>query len=288
MLNSSKFSALSVLVTDPNPHHRAIVSEILRAAGVTRIFTSTGSEDALQELRMWQPRVMILEWDIAPMHGIDMTKAIRKGIPGVDRTIPIVMLTARNTVSDVEVARKAGVHEYAIKPVSSGGLLARIEASAIKPRRFVDSPVYTGPCRRRKMIENYMGPRRRLADPVGEETQKAMATSSVARINELTKTFDPGDRNQVRAVFSSAKDAKTVAEEIGDYPLGRSADSLVKYIEGMGATDRLDPEIVQTHVEAMNQLVALPGGQGEAREQVANGLEAVVHKKMRLARDAAA
>jgi hypothetical protein len=38
----------------------------------------------------------------------------------------------------------------------------------------------------------------------------------------------------------------------------------------------------------MNQLVALPGGQGEAREQVANGLEAVVQKKMRLARDAAA
>ncbi len=285
---SSKFTALSVLVVDPNPHHRAIVSEILRAAGVTRIFTASGSEDALQELRMWHPSVMIIDWEIAPINGIDMTKAIRKGMQGVDRTIPIVMLTARNTVSDVEVARKAGVHEYAIKPVSSGGLLARIEASAIKPRRFVDSPVYTGPCRRRKMIENYLGPRRRLADPVGAETQKAMATSSVARINELTKTFDPGDRNQVRAVFSSAKDAKTVAQEIGDHPLGRSADSLVKYIEGMGATDRLDPEIVQTHVEAMNQLVALPGGQSEARDQVANGLEAVVQKKMRVAREAAA
>jgi DNA-binding response OmpR family regulator len=284
----SKFAALTILVVDDNPHHRAIVSEILRAAGVTRILTASTSEEALQELRMWQPRVVILDWAIAPMDGIELTKLIRKNGAGIDRTVPIVMLTARNTVADVEVARKAGVHEYAIKPVSSGGLLARIEAAALRPRRFIDSPVYVGPCRRRKMLEQYIGPKRRLADPVGEETQKAMATSSVARISELTKNFDPNDRNQVRAVFSSAKDAKTVAMEIGDHPLDRSADSLVRYIEGMGATERLDPEIVQTHVDALNQLVALPNGQSEAREQVAKGLEAVVQKKMRAAGEAAA
>jgi DNA-binding response OmpR family regulator len=284
----SKFATLSVLVVDDNPHHRAIVSEILRAAGITRIFTASNSEEALQEMRMWQPRVVILDWKLEPVDGVALTKAIRKGIQGIDRTVPIVMLTARNTVADVEVARKAGVHEYAIKPVSSGGLLVRIEASALRPRRFVDSPVYTGPCRRRKMIEQYAGPKRRLADPVGEETQKQMATSSVGRINELTKNFDPNDRNQVRAVFSSAKDTKAVALEIGDHPLDRSADSLVRYIEGMGATDRLDPEIVQTHVDAMNQLVALPNTAGDARDQVAQGLEAVVQKKMRVAGEVAA
>lgn len=288
MSSPSKFAPLSVLVVDDNPHHRAIVSEILRAAGIARIFTASNTEEALTEMRMWHPRVVILDWMIEPMNGIDLTKAIRKGLPGVDRTIPIVMLTAKNTVGDVETARKAGVHEYAIKPVSSGGLLMRIEAAALKPRRFIDSPVYVGPCRRRKMIEQYIGPRRRLADPVGEETQKAMATSSVSRITELTKNFDPNDRNQVRAVFSSAKDAKAIAQEIGDFPLDRSADSLVRYIEGMGATDRLDPEIVETHVQAMNQLVALPNTAGDAREQVAQGLEAVVQKKMRTAAEAAA
>jgi DNA-binding response OmpR family regulator len=289
MSQPSKFTTLTALVVDPNPHHRAIVGEILRAAGITRIFNATNTDEALQEMRMWHPRVVIMEWAIEPVDGIAFTKAIRKGITGVDRTVPIIMLTSKNTVGDVETARKAGVHEYAIKPVSSGGLLIRIEAAALRPRRFVDSPVYTGPCRRRKMIEQYNGPKRRLADPVkGEEAQKAMATSSVARINELTKNFDPGDRNQVRAVFTSAKDAKTVAQEIGDLPLDRSADSLVRYIEGMGATDRLDPEIVQTHVNALNQLVALPSTCGDERDQVARGLEAVVQKKMRLAGEAAA
>jgi len=280
---AQKLSDLSVLIVDGNAHHRAIVSEILRAAGFTRIFTAENSGEALQELKMWQPRVVIMEWALAPIDGIELTKRIRRGENGVDRTAPIVMLTARNTVADVEVARMAGVHEYAIKPVSSTALLTRIEAAAVRPRRFVDSPVYVGPCRRRKKNDEYKGPRRRLADPVSEARQQEMAAGAVTRITELTKNFDPNDRNQVRAVYDGAADAKKIARDINDNPLDRSADSLVRYIEGMGATAKLDPDIVQTHVSALNQLVALPNGQSAAREQVAKGLEQVVQKKMRAA-----
>jgi DNA-binding response OmpR family regulator len=281
MASQRKISDLSVLIVDANAHHRAIVSEILRAAGVTRIFSAENANEALQEMRMWQPGVVILEWALAPIDGVELTKRVRRGEPGVDRTVPIVMVTSRNTVADVELARAAGVHEYAIKPVSSGALLTRIEAAALRARRFVDSPVYVGPCRRRKKVDQYQGPRRRLADPVSEESQRATAEASVSRIAKLTVNFDPSDRNQVRAVYDSAKSARTVALDIKDNPLDRSAGSLVRYIEGMGATDRLDPEIVQTHVTALCQLVALPNGQTDAREQVARGLEAVVQKKMR-------
>jgi DNA-binding response OmpR family regulator len=283
MPSAPKLADLSVLIVDGNQHQRAITSEILRAAGFNRIFTAETSTDALAELRMWQPRVLILEWATAPVDGITLTKRIRRGEPGVDRTIPIIMLTSRNTVSDVETARLAGVHEYAIKPVSSTALLTRMEAAALRPRRFVDSPVYVGPCRRRKKNDNHFGPRRRLADPISEETQHAKAAESVTRITALTTNFDPGDRVQVRAVYDGARDAKAIALEIGDHPLDRSADSLVRYIEGMGATDKLDAEVVQTHVDALTQLVALPNGQAAAREEVARGLEAVVQKKMRAA-----
>ena len=276
-----KLSDLSVLIVDGNFHHRGIVTEILRAAGFTRLFTADNSSDAMQELRMWQPRVMILEWATSPVNGIEMTKRIRRGEPGVDRTVPIVMLTSRNTVADVEVARLAGVHEYAIKPVSSTALLTRIEAAAMRPRRFVDSPVYAGPCRRRKKNDLYQGPRRRLTDPVSEATQHAKASETVTRITALSVNFDPTDRNQVRAVYDGAKDAKQVARELGDQPLDRSADSLVRYLEGVGATDRLDAEVVQTHVDALSKLVLLPNGQTEARNEVARGLEAVVQKKIR-------
>lgn len=276
-----KVSDLSVLIVDGNGHHRAIVSEILRAAGITKIFTAETSSDALQELRMWQPRCVILEWALQPIDGIELTKRIRRGENGVDRTVPIIMLTARNTVTNVETARLAGVHEYAIKPVSSTALMTRIEAATLRPRRFVDSPVYVGPCRRRKKTDSYKGPRRRLADPVSEESQRAKASESVTRITALTQNFDPADRGQVRAVYDGAKDAKTIAHDINDHPLDRSADSLVRYIEGMGATGNIDPDVVQTHVDALTKLVALPNGQTQAREDVARGLEAVVQKKMR-------
>ena len=219
-----KLADLSVLIADGNQHHRAITSEILRAAGFTRIFTAENSSDALAETRMWQPRVLIIEWALQPVDGITLTKRIRRGEPGIDRTVPIIMLTARNTVSDVETARLAGVHEYAIKPVSSAALLTRMEAAALRPRRFVDSPVYVGPCRRRKKNDNYQGPRRRLADPVSEEIQHVKAAESVTRITALTENFNPANRQQVRAVYDGARDAKAVALEIGDHPLDRSAE----------------------------------------------------------------
>lgn len=281
MATAAKLSDLSVLIVDPNQHHRAITSEILRAAGFMRIFTAENSADALAEMRMWQPRVVVVEWAMAPIDGIEFTKRIRRGEQGIDRTIPIIMLTARNKISDVEVARMAGVHEYAIKPVSSTALLTRMEAAAMRPRRFVDSPVYVGPCRRRKKNDSYHGPRRRLADPVSEETQQAKAAESVARITTLTTNFNPGSRQQVRAVYDGAQEAKKVALEIGDHPLDRSADSLVKYIEGMGASGNIDADVVQTHVNALTQLVALPNVKAQEREEVARGLEAVVQKKMR-------
>ena len=281
MATADKISDLTVLIVDANAHHRAIVSEILRAAGVTRISTAENATDALEEMRVWRPHAVILEWALTPIDGIELTRRIRSGANDVDRTVPLIMLTARNTVADVETARRAGVHEYAIKPVSTGALLTRIEAAALRPRRFVDSPVYVGPCRRRKKVDAYEGPRRRLADPVSAESQRVTAAASVTRILKLAARFDPSDRNQVRAVYDSAKSARIVAAEIGDHPLDRAADSLVRYIEGMGATDRLDCEIVQTHVGAMARLVALPNDQTEAREQVARGLEAVVQKKMR-------
>jgi DNA-binding response OmpR family regulator len=204
------------------------------------------------------------------------------------------MLTAKNAMADVETARRAGVDEYVVKPVSAGHLLTRLAEATMRPRRFIDSPVYVGPCRRRKKDEAYSGPKRRLVDPVDEaqtiqspESQMAVAKASVSRVAELAKDLRPGDRNQVRALYNCSQETQAVAAAIGDMLLDTSAKSLVRYVEGMGATDRLDPDVVRTHVEALVQLVTLPVSEAGAREHVARGLEAMVQKKLRASADAA-
>ncbi len=274
-------SELNVLIVDDNRHHRLLLAEILRAAGAARILAVDTAEEALAELRRSTPGVVILDWGIEPIDGVELTRRIRRGQAGVDKMVPIVMVTARSTIADVEVARRAGVHEYAIKPVSSAALLARIEAAALRPRRFVDSPVYVGPCRRRVKIKEYQGPRRRLSDPAGSAAARARSGASVSRIAEAAQGFDPRDHGQVRAVYSCSRETRAIAQEVGDAPLDRSAGSLMRYMEGVGATARLDPEVVTTHVQAMAKLGALPDSDSAAREQVAAGLEYVVEKKLR-------
>ena len=59
------------------------------------------------------------------------------------------------------MARIAGVDEYVIKPFSTGSLTARLESVVLSRREFIDGKTYVGPCRRRKLVVDYAGARRR-------------------------------------------------------------------------------------------------------------------------------
>jgi hypothetical protein len=58
---------------------------------------------------------------------------------------------------------------------------------------------------------------------------------------------------------------------------------MARYIQSQGATDRLDPEAVRTHVAALHQLVHLPHALSAERIRVAEGLKRMVDKKLRQA-----
>jgi hypothetical protein len=58
---------------------------------------------------------------------------------------------------------------------------------------------------------------------------------------------------------------------------------MARYIQAQGATDKLDPEVVRTHVAALHQLVPLPHALGAERMRVAESLRRMVDKKLRQA-----
>jgi AmiR/NasT family two-component response regulator len=68
-LVSAHFAKLNVLVVDDNSYHRAIISEILRTAGVGRIHTASNADEAFEEMRIWQPKAIILDWMMEPVDG---------------------------------------------------------------------------------------------------------------------------------------------------------------------------------------------------------------------------
>lgn len=246
-------SRVNVLVVDSNPHTRMITCTILRGAGVTRIQTSESEADATEQLRMGDPFLAIFEWEQTGVNGLLLTGRVRAGQVCDNRALPIILLTSRASLSDVTAARMVGVNEYCIKPISAQVLMTRINEVVHRPREFVDSPEYVGPCRRRKFVDDYAGPYRRLSDPTEEfiddpmeEENKLRMRARIDRLARAAADLTPGDRVKLRQVFTATNETRAMAQDIGDALLARSAASLMRYLTGVGASTKLDPTIIDT------------------------------------------
>jgi DNA-binding response OmpR family regulator len=83
------------------------------------------------------------------MSGLELTIYLRKSLDSINRMIPIIMLTARNSRPDIQTARDAGITEYIVKPFTAKVLLERVFEVVKEPRPFIMCKSYTGPDRRR-------------------------------------------------------------------------------------------------------------------------------------------
>lgn len=283
---ASSLRKTGFLVIEENTFQRALISETLRSIGAARIEATDSLELAMELSKPFVPHIVLCNWS-AEIDGIAFARAVRRGETSLRKQTALIMVTANATAESVEVARKAGVDEYVIKPFNTGSMVNRIEAVIFRRRPFIDSPIYAGPCRRRKLEVDYEGPRRRLfdeddsnADSPELELKKQLAKSQVNRAKDVMRDVSPGERTKIREVYSIGKDILEIAISMDDKLLRVAAESMVAYIEGVGASSMFDAKVVDAHVDAMAQLIALPNVQSEMREQVSRALGALVRKKL--------
>lgn len=164
-MSGYRFDKLRVLVVDDSVHMRKLVVEILRAFGVVSVVEAGDAERAWTMLREFSPDVLVLDWQMEGMSGIELVKNIRTSPQSPNPFIPVIMLTGHTHIDRVREARDSGVNEFLAKPVSVKGILSRLISVIENPRPFVRTKDYFGPCRRRRTDE-YRGPERRSS---GEE-----------------------------------------------------------------------------------------------------------------------
>lgn len=164
----SAFGALQLLLADDNQHMRAITATILNSAGFKRIREVRDGAEALDALREWPADLAIVDFNMAPLDGVEFTRLIRNSADSPNPYLPIIMMTGHSEKSRVCEARDAGVTEFIVKPITAKAVLDRIHAVIYKPRPFVKSEVYFGPCRRRLTHKDYNGPMRRASDARAE------------------------------------------------------------------------------------------------------------------------
>jgi len=154
-------SGLSVLIVEDNKHMQFLLKEILRAFNVRRVRTASDGADALKEIRVFAADMIITDWAMEPLDGIDLTRLLRTGSDSKNPYVPIIMLTGHTSHARVVEARDSGIHEFLAKPISAQMLYQRIVSVIENARPFVKHRSYTGPCRRRAKGADFGGKERR-------------------------------------------------------------------------------------------------------------------------------
>jgi two-component system chemotaxis response regulator CheY len=155
---------LCVLLVEDNEHMRMLLRTLLTAMGIRKLHEYSGGAEALAELSRHKPDFILTDLSMAPMDGLAFTRAVRRNSNKAVSLLPIVMVTGHTERRRIEAARDAGITEILAKPITASGLFQRIEEIVLRPRPFVGSANYVGPCRRRHANPDHTGPWRRQDD----------------------------------------------------------------------------------------------------------------------------
>ena len=90
------------------------------------VSSSVNGNDGLKELKKFLPDLLLLDWMLPDLSGIEICKNIRKD--NSFKHLPIIMLTAKGEVEDKIKGLDSGVDDYLTKPFSFNELMARIKA----------------------------------------------------------------------------------------------------------------------------------------------------------------
>jgi two-component system response regulator MprA len=143
-------STVRVLVVDDEPAVRESLKRALQVEGYQVDLASNGSEalDRLSSSGASPPDVVVLDVLMPGIDGLQVSRILR----AAGNRIPILMLTARDTVSDRVAGLDAGADDYLVKPFALEELLARIRALVRRSvsaeqeevRRFADLELDAG------------------------------------------------------------------------------------------------------------------------------------------------
>lgn len=115
----------NILLVEDEPAIQELIAANLTRAG-HMVVRAVDAETALRLVRDALPDLVLLDWMLPGMSGIDLARRLRSDER--TRTIPIIMLTARSDEADKVAGLEIGADDYITKPFSPRELVARIKA----------------------------------------------------------------------------------------------------------------------------------------------------------------
>lgn len=113
----------TVLVVDDDPALRSIVCTMLRASHITALQVES-AEEALDWLERNKADLLVLDWGLPGMNGIELCQRVRNDKR--QRALPILILTGHSSSADLVQAFEAGADDFVSKPFRAPELRARV------------------------------------------------------------------------------------------------------------------------------------------------------------------
>jgi len=115
-----------VLVVDDYNTMRRILRNLLSQIGFSNVEEAEDGSTGLRKLRERQFGLVISDWNMAPMSGLEFLREVRSD--GALKDMPFIMITAESKTENVVAAKEAGVSNYIVKPFNADTLKKKIEA----------------------------------------------------------------------------------------------------------------------------------------------------------------
>jgi len=114
---------MKALVVDDSLTIRRIVIKALSMVGISEAAEAGDGAEALKAATEQEFDLILLDWNMPKMSGIDMLRALRQA----GKKTPVIMVTTEAEKSRVIEAIKAGANDYLIKPFAPDQLAAKVK-----------------------------------------------------------------------------------------------------------------------------------------------------------------
>lgn len=117
---------MKILIVDDYKTMLRIIRNLLGELGFKNIDEAMDGSTALEALRTKPYDLVISDWNMEPMTGLDLLREVRADENL--KAMPFIMVTAEAKTENVVAAKKAGVNNYIVKPFNAATLRSKVSA----------------------------------------------------------------------------------------------------------------------------------------------------------------
>lgn len=115
---------MPILIVDDYKTMLRIIRNLLKQIGFENVEEATDGTAALAKLREGEFKLVVSDWNMEPMTGIDLLREVRADASL--KALPFIMVTAESKTENVVIAKEAGVSNYIVKPFNAATLKSKL------------------------------------------------------------------------------------------------------------------------------------------------------------------